>query len=68
MQDIWAIFLLWVLCSKYSKLKLGKDDEEPEHSNAAWFAMLFSCGVAVGLYYFGVGAYIASTTLVVALT
>ena len=56
MQDIWAIFLLWVLCSKYSKLKLGKDDEEPEHSNAAWFAMLFSCGVAVGLYYFGVGA------------
>jgi len=54
-QDIWAIFLLWLLFSKYSHLKLGKDHEVPEHSNAAWFAMLFSCGVAVGLYYFGVG-------------
>merc|ERR1719382_2082247 len=33
-------------------LKLGQDDEEPEFSNPAYFAMLFSCGVATGLWYY----------------
>mmetsp|Transcript_57333 Transcript_57333/g.134407 ORF Transcript_57333/g.134407 Transcript_57333/m.134407 type:complete len:917 (-) Transcript_57333:164-2914(-) len=54
-QDIW-IFVLVYLClvPKYANLKLGRDDEEAEYSFATWFSMLFSAGVAVGLFYYGV--------------
>ena len=40
--------------SKYGNIKLGKDDEEPQFTFASWFAMLFSAGVAVGLFYYSV--------------
>ena len=32
----------------------GKDDEEPEYNDGTWFAMLFACGVGVGLFFYGV--------------
>ena len=35
-------------------MKLGKDDEEPEFSDASYFTMLFSAGIAIGLFYYGV--------------
>ena len=35
-------------------MKLGKDDEKPEFSDASYFTMLFAAGVGVGLFYFGV--------------
>ena len=53
-QDVWFIFILWLLFTKYADVKLGKDDEEPEYSDFAWFSMLFSCGIGVGLYFYGV--------------
>mmetsp|Transcript_4035 Transcript_4035/g.13163 ORF Transcript_4035/g.13163 Transcript_4035/m.13163 type:complete len:763 (-) Transcript_4035:1296-3584(-) len=53
-QDIWIVVLLYLLFSKYSKVKLGKDDEKPEFSNLSWFAMLFAAGVGVGLFYYGI--------------
>ena len=53
-QDVWFIFLLIVYFSKYSKMKLGKDDDEPEFSNATYFTMLFSAGIAIGLFYYAV--------------
>ena len=40
--------------SKYGALKLGKDDDEPEFPALTWFSMMFSCGVGVGLFYYGV--------------
>merc|ERR1712178_173907 len=30
----------------------GKDSDEPEFSDLSYFAMLFSCGVATGLWYY----------------
>ena len=54
-QDIWAIFLAWLCCSKYGNLKLGKPDDKPAFDDMTWFAMLFCCGLAVGFYFFGVG-------------
>ena len=53
-QDAWFLFILVVYFSKYGKMKLGKDDEEPEFSDASYFTMLFSAGIAIGLFYFGV--------------
>jgi len=53
-QDIWIVALLYIMTSKYKNIRLGPDDEKPEFSDITWFAMLFSCGVAVGLFYYSV--------------
>mmetsp|Transcript_5419 Transcript_5419/g.6237 ORF Transcript_5419/g.6237 Transcript_5419/m.6237 type:complete len:908 (-) Transcript_5419:199-2922(-) len=53
-QDVWTVFLLYIMMSQYGTLKLGKKDEKPQYSDFTWFAMLFSCGIAVGIYYWGV--------------
>lgn len=42
---IFLVFCLFVAFSKYGGIKLGKDDEKPEYSTWAWFAMLFSAGM-----------------------
>lgn len=38
--------------SRFGKIKLGKDHDEPEFSLLAWFAMLFSAGMGIGLMFF----------------
>jgi len=53
-QDVWALFIIMLYFSKYSNLKLGRDDEEPEYSDGTYFTMLFSCGIGIGLFYYGV--------------
>jgi len=53
-QDVWCLFLIYLGFSRFGSLKLGKDDEKPRYNDFTWFAMLFTCGVAVGLYVFGV--------------
>mmetsp|Transcript_66932 Transcript_66932/g.145453 ORF Transcript_66932/g.145453 Transcript_66932/m.145453 type:complete len:757 (+) Transcript_66932:80-2350(+) len=50
-QNFWILVLFWLLF-KYFNLKLGADDDEPEFSDITYFAMLFSCGVATGLWYY----------------
>jgi glycine betaine transporter len=44
---------IWLAFSKYGKIKLGKDDDEPEFSTVSWLTMLFAAGMGVGLLYFG---------------
>ena len=51
---MWALVVIVVYFSKYSSLRLGHDDEEPEFSDATYFTMLFAAGIGVGLFYFGV--------------
>src|SRR5690554_2157193 len=45
-------FCIFLLFSRYGKIKLGKEDDEPEFSLPAWFAMLFSAGMGIGLMFF----------------
>ena len=47
-------FLVWLIFSKYGKLRLGNPEDRPEYSNFSWIAMLFSAGVGVGLIFWGV--------------
>lgn len=54
-QDIWALFIVVLYVSKYSKFKLGKPNEKPEFNDATYFTMLFAAGIGIGLFYFGVG-------------
>ena len=56
------VFCVWLMCSRYGRIRLGKDDERPEFSNLAWFAMLFTAGMGIGLVYFGVAEPVAHFT------
>lgn len=56
---LWTVLALVVLAvilavSRYGDLKLGNDDDEPEFSLGAWFAMLFAAGMGIGLVFWGV--------------
>ena len=48
------IFLLYLAVSRFGRVKLGPDDEEPEHSGITWFAMLFAAGIGSILMFWGV--------------
>ncbi|MBA2441203.1 MAG: BCCT family transporter [Rubrobacter sp.] len=49
------IFVVFIGFSRYGRIKLGPDDSRPEFSNTAWFAMLFTAGMGIGLVFWGVG-------------
>ncbi|MDM3617374.1 BCCT family transporter, partial [Proteus mirabilis] len=40
--------------SRFGEIKLGPDHARPHFSDFAWFAMLFSAGMGIGLMFFGV--------------
>ncbi|MEJ5928957.1 BCCT family transporter [Corynebacterium sp. H128] len=48
------IFLIAVFVSRFGRVKLGDDDDEPEHSLPVWFAMLFAGGTGAVLMFWGV--------------
>lgn len=45
------ILCFWLAFSRYGRIKLGKDDDEPEFSTVSWLTMLFAAGMGVGLLY-----------------
>ncbi|AXT86048.1 choline transporter [Aeromicrobium sp. A1-2] len=48
-----VVFALWMGIGRFGDIKLGKDDDEPEFSLKAWFAMLFAAGMGIGLVFWG---------------
>lgn len=48
------IFVIWLALSRFGNIRLGPDDSKPDYSYSAWFAMLFSAGIGIGLMFFGV--------------
>ncbi|MGO2038235.1 MAG: BCCT family transporter [Brevibacterium sp.] len=51
---VFLVFLIYIAASRYGRAKLGPDNEAPEHSNGAWFAMLFAAGIGSILMFWGV--------------
>lgn len=51
---VYVLFILGLCVSRYGSVKLGPDDAEPDYSYTAWFAMLFSAGMGIGLLFYGV--------------
>jgi glycine betaine transporter len=56
---LWVVLGLVIMAvvlafSRYGDLKLGGEDDEPEFSIGAWFAMLFAAGMGIGLVFWGV--------------
>ncbi|MGY1824904.1 BCCT family transporter [Blastococcus sp. SYSU DS0541] len=48
------IAVIALAASRWGRVRLGKDDDRPEYSTRAWFAMLFSAGMGIGLVFWGV--------------
>ncbi|MDO5118383.1 MAG: BCCT family transporter, partial [Eggerthellaceae bacterium] len=49
-----VIFVIFIAFSKWGNIKLGPDDSTPDYSDTSWFAMLFGCGMGVGLVFWGI--------------
>ncbi|MBC9731631.1 BCCT family transporter [Nocardioides marmotae] len=49
-----VVFVIWIALSKFGRIPLGRDDEEPEFSTFSWVAMMFSAGMGIGLMFYGV--------------
>ena len=49
-----VVFCFIMALGRFGRVKLGRDDEEPEFSLAAWFSMLFAAGMGIGLVFWGV--------------
>ena len=47
-------FALFLAFSRFGRIKLGTDTEEPEFRTVSWIAMMFSAGMGIGLMFFGV--------------
>ncbi|MFO7953455.1 BCCT family transporter [Thioalkalivibrio sp.] len=47
-------FLVWLGFSRYGAIRLGQPDDRPEFGFPAWFAMLFSAGMGIGLVFWSV--------------
>ncbi len=47
-------FSLWLMLSRYGSIRLGRQDEAPEFGFLAWFSMLFSAGMGIGLLFWSV--------------
>lgn len=44
-------FCVYLIFSKFGRVKLGKEGDKPEFSLLSWFAMLFSAGMGMGLVF-----------------
>ncbi|RSL31953.1 BCCT family transporter [Salibacterium salarium] len=52
--SVFVIVTIYLIFSPLGEIKLGRDDEKPEYSTMAWFSMLFSAGMGIGLLFWGV--------------
>ncbi len=52
--NIFIVFCLYFAFSRFGSIRLGGNEAKPEFSNMAWFAMLFSAGMGIGLMFFAV--------------
>ena len=53
--------MLW-LAYRYGNVRLGPKDSKPEFSDMTYFAMLFSAGIGVGLFFYGVSEPLSHRT------
>src|ERR687890_1108821 len=52
--SFFLVFVIFLACSRYGKIKLGAPEDKPEFGNFAWFSMLFQAGMGIGLVFWGV--------------
>ncbi|ARI77827.1 BCCT family transporter [Halobacillus mangrovi] len=45
------LFCVYLIFSRFGKLRLGKEGEKPDFNLPTWFAMLFSAGMGMGMVF-----------------
>jgi betaine/carnitine transporter, BCCT family len=60
--NIFVIFCIALIFTPYGKIRLGGQEEKPEHSRISWFAMLFAAGMGIGLMFWSVAEPVAYYT------
>lgn len=58
-----VVFLLVMGLSRLGKIRLGGFNAKPEFSNFSWYSMLFSAGIGIGIFFYGVAEPIYHLTL-----
>ena len=46
---LFLFFAVYLMFSRFGSIRLGDDDQVPEFGYFAWFSMLFSAGMGIGL-------------------
>ncbi len=54
-SNFFLLVCVFLAISKLGKVRLGGLDSEPEFSNFAWYSMLLSAGMGIGLMFWAVG-------------
>jgi len=52
--NIFLGFSIYLIFSRYGKIRIGGADAQVEFSYGAWFSMLFSAGMGIGLVFYSV--------------
>jgi choline/glycine/proline betaine transport protein len=52
--NFFLFFMIYMAFSKYGDVRLGGKDARPEFTRMAWFAMLFSAGMGIGILFWSV--------------
>ena len=52
--NVVLIFVVSLLLGRFGSIRIGGEGAEPEFSTAAWYSMLFSAGMGIGLLFYGV--------------
>ena len=52
--NFFVVFSLYLALGKFGRIRLGGAEARPDFSLFAWFAMLFSAGMGIGLLFFSV--------------
>lgn len=47
-------FLIWLGLSRFGTIRLGQPGDRPQFRFSAWFAMLFSAGMGIGLVFWSI--------------
>jgi choline/carnitine/betaine transport len=51
---VFLLFLIYLMVSRFGQVRLGADDERPQHTNLSWFSMLFAAGIGTILMFWAV--------------
>ncbi len=52
--NFFLLFIIYLAFSKYGTVRLGGQDAVPAFTRSAWFAMLFSAGMGIGILFWSV--------------
>lgn len=54
-SNVFIIAALYFALSRFGKIRIGGNDAKPEFTTLAWYSMLLSAGMGIGLMFWSVG-------------